>query len=170
MDFGGGGHTFAAGCTIKKPIAIAFDKLLKDENIVRKAYPVSADMYVDARTDFSRARADKNATVLENMNSLDSKTQEALKKYGVKPNERGVYYNADSDVSKKFGKSREFHPICGIFRPSLSGILLISPFKMLNPSTPGVSSLLSKNNWSPRQIPKKGISLLTTSCITGTKP
>ena len=29
IDFGGGGHTFAAGCTIKKPIAIAFDKLLR---------------------------------------------------------------------------------------------------------------------------------------------
>ncbi len=29
IDYGGGGHTFAAGCTIKKPIAIAFDKLLK---------------------------------------------------------------------------------------------------------------------------------------------
>ena len=29
IEFGGGGHTFAAGCTIKKPIAIAFDKLLK---------------------------------------------------------------------------------------------------------------------------------------------
>ncbi|MBQ4124303.1 bifunctional oligoribonuclease/PAP phosphatase NrnA [bacterium] len=29
MDFGGGGHKFSAGCTIKKPIAIAFDKLLK---------------------------------------------------------------------------------------------------------------------------------------------
>ena len=29
VDFGGGGHTFAAGCTIKKPIAIAYDKLLK---------------------------------------------------------------------------------------------------------------------------------------------
>ena len=29
IDFGGGGHSFAAGCTIKKPIAIAFDKLLK---------------------------------------------------------------------------------------------------------------------------------------------
>lgn len=28
IDFGGGGHTFAAGCTIKRPIAIAFDKLL----------------------------------------------------------------------------------------------------------------------------------------------
>ncbi len=29
IDFGGGGHTFAAGCTIKKPIAIAYDKLLQ---------------------------------------------------------------------------------------------------------------------------------------------
>lgn len=29
IDFGGGGHAFAAGCTIKKPIAIAFDKLLQ---------------------------------------------------------------------------------------------------------------------------------------------
>ncbi len=29
VEFGGGGHTFAAGCTIKKPIAIAYDKLLK---------------------------------------------------------------------------------------------------------------------------------------------
>ena len=29
IDFGGGGHTFAAGCTLKKPIAIAFDLLLK---------------------------------------------------------------------------------------------------------------------------------------------
>ena len=29
LEFGGGGHTFAAGCTIKKPMPIAFDKLLK---------------------------------------------------------------------------------------------------------------------------------------------
>ena len=29
LEFGGGGHTYAAGCTIKKPIPIAFDKLLK---------------------------------------------------------------------------------------------------------------------------------------------
>ncbi len=28
LDFGGGGHSYAAGCTIKKPIAVAFDKLL----------------------------------------------------------------------------------------------------------------------------------------------
>ena len=28
LDFGGGGHKFSSGCTIKKPIAIAFDKLL----------------------------------------------------------------------------------------------------------------------------------------------
>ena len=29
IDFGGGGHKYSAGCTIKKTIAIAFDKLLK---------------------------------------------------------------------------------------------------------------------------------------------
>ncbi|MBR6163330.1 bifunctional oligoribonuclease/PAP phosphatase NrnA [bacterium] len=28
-DFGGGGHIFSAGCTIKKPISIAYDKLLE---------------------------------------------------------------------------------------------------------------------------------------------
>ena len=28
LDFGGGGHKYAAGCTIKKPVPIAFDKLL----------------------------------------------------------------------------------------------------------------------------------------------
>lgn len=28
LDFGGGGHKFSSGCTIKKPIAIAFEKLL----------------------------------------------------------------------------------------------------------------------------------------------
>ena len=28
LDFGGGGHMFAAGCTIKKPVMIAFDKLM----------------------------------------------------------------------------------------------------------------------------------------------
>lgn len=29
MDFGGGGHSFAAGCTIRKPLNIAVDKLLE---------------------------------------------------------------------------------------------------------------------------------------------
>lgn len=28
MEFGGGGHALAAGCTIKKPVSIAFEKLL----------------------------------------------------------------------------------------------------------------------------------------------
>ena len=85
----------------------AFDKLLQNKTTVRGHFPVAADMYTDARTGFSRAKANKNATVLENMNSLDSKTKEALKNYGVSSNERGVYYNANSNVSKKFGKSSE---------------------------------------------------------------
>ncbi len=83
------------------------DKILQNKITTRGHYPVAADMYTDARTDFSRARNNKNATVLENMDSLDSKTIDALIKYGVKPNERGVYYNSDSNISKKFGKSRE---------------------------------------------------------------
>ncbi|MCD7880049.1 MAG: bifunctional oligoribonuclease/PAP phosphatase NrnA [Candidatus Gastranaerophilales bacterium] len=29
LEFGGGGHKFAAGCTIKKPLAIAYEKLLQ---------------------------------------------------------------------------------------------------------------------------------------------
>ena len=83
------------------------DKILQNKITIRGHYPVAADMYTDARTDFSRARNNKNATVLENMDSLDSKTIDGLIKYGVKPDERGVYYNSDSNVSKKFGKSRE---------------------------------------------------------------
>ena len=82
-------------------------EILQNKITTRGHYPVAADMYTDARTDFSRARNNKNATVLENMDSLESKTIDALIKYGVKPDERGVYYNSDSNVSKKFGKSRE---------------------------------------------------------------
>ena len=36
---------------------------------------------------------------------------EALKKYGVRPNERGVYYNEESNISKKFGKSKELKKV-----------------------------------------------------------
>ncbi|MBQ7763818.1 hypothetical protein IJ384_00470 [bacterium] len=83
------------------------DNYLRNAELIKNSYPISSNMYTDARTDFSKARTDKNAKILDNMSSLDSKTQEVLKRYGVKPNERGVYYNTDSDVSKKFGKSRE---------------------------------------------------------------
>ena len=71
------------------------DKILQNKITTRGHYPVAADMYTDARTDFSRARNNKNATVLENMDSLDSKTIDALIKYGVKPDERGVYYKQE---------------------------------------------------------------------------
>lgn len=83
------------------------DKILQNKIATRRSFPVSADMYTDARTDFSRTRANKNATVLEDMSSLDPKTINALKKYGVHSDERGVYHNENSEVSKKFGKSRE---------------------------------------------------------------
>ena len=53
---------------------------MQNEITIRGHYPVAADMYTDARTDFSRARNNKNATVLENMDSLDSKTIEQKRK------------------------------------------------------------------------------------------
>jgi len=34
--FGGGGHTFAAGCTIRKPLNIACDKMLEEIKKVLK--------------------------------------------------------------------------------------------------------------------------------------
>ena len=43
-----------------------------------------------------------------------------------------------------------------------SGIFTIFPFNKPRPSTPGVSSLLSNINCSPRQIPKNGIFFPTT--------
>jgi len=83
------------------------DSYLRNAELIKNNYPISSNMYTDARTDFSKAKTDKNATVLDNMNSLDSKTIEALKKYGVNTNEKGVYYNFDSYASKKFGESDE---------------------------------------------------------------
>ena len=69
-----------------------------------------------------------------------------------------------------FWNFKEFHPICGILRPSLSGILSISPFRIPSPSTPGVSSLRSNNNCKPRQIPRKGVPFAVTSLITSSSP
>ena len=84
-----------------------FDKILQNKEITRKFFPAAADMYTDSVTDFSRARVNKNAKVLENMDSLDSNTVAALRKYGVRSDEKGVYYDEGSDISKKFGKSKE---------------------------------------------------------------
>ena len=83
------------------------DNVLQNEKLTNKLYPIAADMYTDSRTNFSRARKKTNTRVIDNLNSLEPKTVKALKNYGVKSDERGVYYNAESEFSKKFGKSRE---------------------------------------------------------------
>ena len=83
------------------------DALIQNKNVTGSLFPVASGMYTDSRTDFSRARTDKNATILNDMKTLDQKTKRALEKYGVNSNERGVYYNEKSETSKKFGKSEE---------------------------------------------------------------
>ncbi len=81
------------------------------DKIVQKAFknlfPSSSDIYTDGMTDFSRARTNPNAEVLQNMDTLDDATKNALLKYGVSSGERGVHYNADSEISKKFANSPE---------------------------------------------------------------
>ena len=51
--------------------------------------------------------------------------------------------------------SREFQPMCGIFRPGQSGIFKISPFKMPRPSTPSFSSLRSNKKLQAQADAKK---------------
>lgn len=94
--------------TLKEKI---IDKLIKNKIMTRGHYQVASDMYTDAVDNFSRAYSNNNADVLESMDSLDPKTIEYLKQYGAKPNERGVYYHENSNVSKKFAKSKELKDV-----------------------------------------------------------
>lgn len=81
------------------------------DSLVQKGFkflfPSASDVYTDGMTDFSRARNNPNADVLDNMNTLDEATKKALYNYGVKADERGVYYDSDSEISKKFANSPE---------------------------------------------------------------
>ncbi len=77
------------------------------QKVFKVLYPSASDVYTDGMTDFSRAQKNLNAELLENMDTLDEATKKALYNYGVKSDERGVYYNANSKISKKFAKSPE---------------------------------------------------------------
>lgn len=88
------------------PTERAIDTLLKGE-AVKSKYPVAADFYIDARENFSRAKTNPNAKILENISSLDKASQEQLKKYGVKDTDRGVLYDKDSNVAELFANSPE---------------------------------------------------------------
>lgn len=96
---------------VKKDNRMTFGEKLLDKflqkNLIRKVYPSAADMYTDSRTDFSRARNNEHVEILESMDNLNNKTVKELKKYGVHSNERGVYHNENSEMSKKLGKSKE---------------------------------------------------------------
>lgn len=81
------------------------DKIV--QKAFKKVFPASSDIYTDGMTDFSRARNNPNAEVLQNLESMDEATKKALLEYGVSPDERGVYYNSDSEISKKFANSPE---------------------------------------------------------------
>ena len=81
------------------------DYLIK--NAGKVVYPVSSDMYTDGMTDFSRAKQNPNAKVI-NINDVEDKNlKDKINQYGAKPNERGVHYDTKSEASKLFSNSPE---------------------------------------------------------------
>lgn len=87
--------------TLKEKI---IDKLIKNP-LMLDDYPISANFYVDAVDNFSRAKQNPNAHIINNQEELDAETKAALKNYGIKPSERGIIYDENSYVSRRFAKS-----------------------------------------------------------------
>ena len=99
--------------------------MLKHEELTDKAikalkpvFPASSDMYTDSMTDFSRAKQNPNAEVI-NINDVDKKLKQKLKEFGTQPNERGVHYNNQSEVSKLFSNSPE---VKELFKQNMNSI------------------------------------------------
>ena len=75
--------------------------------ITRSLYPASSDIYTDGMTKFSRATKNPDAQILENYLELDPVSQSQLRKYGVTPKHKGVYYDENSNISKLISDSPE---------------------------------------------------------------
>lgn len=69
-------------------------------------YPVASDMYTDAMTDFSRAKENPNAEVINLGDIKDENLKKSIQEFGTKDNERGVHYNNESEASKLFSNSK----------------------------------------------------------------
>ena len=77
------------------------------KNLGKYSLPVSSDMYTDGMTDFSRAKQNPNAEIINFKDVKDEKMQDILKQYQTKEDERGVHYNTGSKASELFSKSKE---------------------------------------------------------------
>ena len=75
--------------------------------ITKSQYPISSNLYADARESFNRAKKNPHAKILDNIFSLDKISQKYLKQYGVKDSDRGVLYDENSEISELFANSPE---------------------------------------------------------------
>ncbi len=85
------------------------DALIK--TVGKSLFPSSSDMYADGMTNFSRAKQSPNAEVTNIEKIPDNKLKIKLQHYGVSPNEKGVLYNDDSEMSKLLSNSPEIKKI-----------------------------------------------------------
>ncbi len=95
---------YSAPMTFKEKV---IDAILKNKLTTRGHFPIAADMYADAMKDFSRARKNPHAEILDSMDVLDESIQKALLNYGVKSDSRGVHYDEKSLSAQKFAKSKQ---------------------------------------------------------------
>lgn len=79
--------------------------------ITRALYPASSDIYTDGMTNFSRAKQNLNAQILDNYLGLDENTRTQLINYGVNQNHKGVHYNENSEISKIIANSPEIKQV-----------------------------------------------------------
>ena len=70
-------------------------------------FPVSSDMYTDGMTDFSRAKKNPNAEIIDFKDIKDKNMKDILKEYRVNDDERGVHYGSGSKASELFSNSKE---------------------------------------------------------------
>ena len=94
---------YSAPMTIKDK----FTDFAVQNPITRSLYPASSDIYTDGMTNFSRATKNPDAQILENYLGLDPVSQSQLRKYGVTPKHKGVYYDENSNISKLISDSPE---------------------------------------------------------------
>ena len=78
------------------------------EKALHSVFPMSSDATVNGMQNLAAARKNPNATVLEDLSSLGNQHEiSILKNMGAKESDKGVIYNENSDVSKKFSNAPE---------------------------------------------------------------
>ena len=83
----------------------ATDWLIK--NVGKSLLPISSDMYTDGMTNFSRAKQNPNAEIINFKDIKDKKMKDILRQYKTKDDEQGVHYNTSSRASELFSNSKE---------------------------------------------------------------